>query len=160
LGVAPNFLINNRFDSIPMAIEESSVVAAAAKAAQFWMDRGGFRAEVLSSTKIGHVHFLFHGNSHDLHAAFPNLQPKLLEDTDRLTANMQARGGGILSTRLVDKSADLANYFQLEVRFETKDSMGANFINSCLEQMAKTLKTHCSGRIRCKIFSGSTHRGN
>ncbi|MDP4601359.1 MAG: hydroxymethylglutaryl-CoA reductase, partial [Schleiferiaceae bacterium] len=90
LGVAPNFLINNRFYSIPMAIEESSVVAAAAKAAQFWMDRGGFRAEVLSSTKIGHVHFLFHGNSHDLHAAFPNLQPALLADTDRLTANMQA----------------------------------------------------------------------
>lgn len=141
LGVAPNFLINDRFYTVPMAIEESSVVAAAAKAAQFWMDRGGFRAEVVSSTKIGHVHFLFQGNPEELHAAFPDLQPQLLADTDRLTANMQARGGGILSTRLVDKTADLDRYFQIEVRFETKDSMGANFINSCLEQMAKTLKS-------------------
>lgn len=151
LGVAPNFLINNRFYTIPMAIEESSVVAAAAKAAQFWMDRGGFKAEVLSSTKIGHVHFLFHGNSEELIAAFEKLQPALLADTDRLTANMQARGGGILSTRLVDKSADLANYFQLEVRFETKDSMGANFINSCLEQMAKSLKAHL-GEERVEVI--------
>jgi hydroxymethylglutaryl-CoA reductase len=34
----------------------------------------------------------------------------------------------------------IENYFQLHVTFETKDSMGANFINSCLEQIAKTLK--------------------
>jgi hydroxymethylglutaryl-CoA reductase len=106
------------------------------------MDRGGFKAQVLSSTKIGHVHFLYHGDAAVLKEAFASLQPLLLRDTDRLTANMQARGGGILETRLVDKSADLENYFQLEVRFETKDSMGANFINSCLEQMAKTLKAH------------------
>ncbi len=30
LGVAPNFLINGKYSTIPMAIEESSVVAAAA----------------------------------------------------------------------------------------------------------------------------------
>ena len=52
LGVAPNFLINGTSYTIPMAIEESSVVAAASKAAKFWYDRGGFKAEVLSTTKI------------------------------------------------------------------------------------------------------------
>ena len=46
LGVAPNFLINDTFYTIPMAIEESSVVAAASKAAKFWLERGGFKAEV------------------------------------------------------------------------------------------------------------------
>src|SRR5690606_18156904 len=56
-GVAPNFLINNRVYTIPMAIEESSVVAAASKAAKFWMDRGGFKTQVISTTKIGQVHF-------------------------------------------------------------------------------------------------------
>ena len=47
LGVAPNFLINNKLYTIPMAIEESSVVAAASKAAKFWLDRGGFKAKVI-----------------------------------------------------------------------------------------------------------------
>ena len=37
LGVAPNFLINDKLHTIPMAIEESSVVAAASKAAKFWL---------------------------------------------------------------------------------------------------------------------------
>ena len=44
LGVAPNFMINGDIISMPMAIEESSVVAAASKAAQFWLNRGGFKA--------------------------------------------------------------------------------------------------------------------
>ena len=60
-GVAPNFLINDKMHVIPMTIEESSVVAAASNAAKFWMERGGFKAEVLSTTKVGQVHFMFHG---------------------------------------------------------------------------------------------------
>ena len=50
------------------------------------------------------------------------------------------RGGGITSIELRDKSLELENYYQLHVTFETIDSMGANFINSCLEQLAKTFK--------------------
>jgi hydroxymethylglutaryl-CoA reductase len=53
---------------------------------------------------------------------------------------MQKRGGGILDIELRNKTNELENYFQLHATFETKDSMGANFINSCLEQFAKTLK--------------------
>ena len=45
-----------------MAIEESSVVAAASKAAKFWYDRGGFKAKVISTEKIGQVHFTYHGD--------------------------------------------------------------------------------------------------
>jgi hydroxymethylglutaryl-CoA reductase len=45
---------------------------------------------------------------------------------------------------LVDKTAELENYYQIHATFETKDSMGANFINSCLEQFAKTFKANAS----------------
>ena len=51
-GVAPNFLINGKVYCIPMAIEESSVVAAASKNAAFWMKRGGFKSKVISTTKL------------------------------------------------------------------------------------------------------------
>ena len=53
---------------------------------------------------------------------------------------MTKRGGGILDIELVDKTNDIKNYFQLNATFDTVDSMGANFINSCLEQFAKTIK--------------------
>ncbi|MHA7842264.1 MAG: hydroxymethylglutaryl-CoA reductase, degradative [Winogradskyella sp.] len=138
LGVAPNFSINNKLYTIPMAIEESSVVAAASKSAKFWLDRGGFKTEVISTEKIGQVHFTFDGDLEALQAFFKNIKPKLFEDTKAITKNMERRGGGILDIELRNKSEDLEHYYQLHATFETLDAMGANFINSCLEQFAKT----------------------
>lgn len=139
-GVAPNFLINNQVYAIPMAIEESSVVAAASKAAKFWLDRGGFKTRVISTTKIGQVHFMYHGHFKTLERFFERVKPKLFENAKPLTKNMEARGGGILDIALQDKTKDLKGYYQLHATFETLDAMGANFINSCLEQFAETLK--------------------
>ena len=146
-GVAPNFLINEKMYVIPMTIEESSVVAAASNAAKFWMDRGGFKAEVLSTTKVGQVHFMFHGAFSELEALFKTIKPQLFEQTKAITKNMEARGGGILDIALVDKTEKLSGYYQLHITFETKDAMGANFINSCLEQIATTFKA-CSKDIQ------------
>jgi hydroxymethylglutaryl-CoA reductase len=140
LGVAPNFLINNRLYTIPMAIEESSVVAAASKAAKFWLDRGGFKTKVISTTKIGQVHFIFKGDFSKLKSFFEEVKPKLLSDSKDLTKNMESRGGGILDIELRDKTENIDGYYQLHASFETLDAMGANFINSCLEQFAKTFK--------------------
>ena len=140
LGIAPNFLINGKYYTVPMAIEESSVVAAAAKSAKYWSERGGFKATVLNSEKIGQVHFTFNGDASKLEAFFNTIKNKFYEDTNATTANMQKRGGGIVDIVLKDKTALIENYFQLHATFQTKDSMGANFINSCLEQFAKTLK--------------------
>ncbi len=145
LGVAPNFLINGKHYTIPMAIEESSVVAAASKAAKFWLDRGGFKAEVISTTKIGQVHFMYNGNVELLKSYFEFIKPQLLSDTKSITKNMEKRGGGILDIELVDKTKSLDNYYQLHASFDTQDAMGANFINSCLEQFAKTFKDNANG---------------
>jgi len=144
LGVAPNFLINGKYSTIPMAIEESSVVAASAKAANFWSTRGGFKATVLNTEKIGQVHFIYKGDASKLNAFFSQIKSKFYDETESLTTNMQKRGGGILDIILNDKTNLMPNYFQLHATFETKDSMGANFINSCLEQFAKTLKEEAS----------------
>jgi len=144
LGVAPNFLINSKHYTIPMAIEESSVVAAASKAAKFWLERGGFKAEVISTTKIGQVHFMYKGDFKLLKAYFEFIKPQLLTDTKSITKNMERRGGGILDIELIDKTNSLENYYQFHVSFETQDAMGANFINSCLEQFAKTFKENTS----------------
>jgi hydroxymethylglutaryl-CoA reductase len=139
MGIAPNFLINGRYYSVPMVIEESSVVAAAAKSAKFWSTRGGFKATVLNTEKIGQVHFLYYGASRKLEMFFESVKNELLASTDGITKNMRSRGGGIVAIELRDRTAELEHYYQLHVTFETKDSMGANFINSCLEQLAKTL---------------------
>ncbi len=140
LGVAPNFTINGKNYTIPFAIEESSVVAAASKAAKFWGARGGFKTTILGTEKIGQVHFIYEGDKQKLTEYFNFVKPFLLSETEGITKNMQKRGGGISDIQLVDKTEALENYYQLHATFQTKDSMGANFINSCLEQFAKTFK--------------------
>lgn len=150
LGVAPNFLINGRYRTIPMVIEESSVVAAAAKAAKFWAARGGFKATVINTEKIGQVHFIYNGDVAKLQQFFTDSKQQFFIATEHITANMQKRGGGILDIELRDKTAVIDNYFQLHATFETKDSMGANFINSCLEAFAQTLKEEA---LRYDVFS-------
>ena len=140
LGIAPNFLINGKLYAIPMAIEESSVVAAASKAAKFWLNRGGFKTEILGTEKVGQVHFFYVGDEKKLESFFPILKPKLIAEAKSLTKNMEERGGGITQITLRPKTDELDNYYQLHCTFETMDAMGANFINSCLEQFAATLK--------------------
>ena len=139
-GIAPNFVINNREYVIPMVVEESSVVAAASLVGKFWSTRGGFKTTVIGTTKIGQVHFMFAGNKEELETYFNQNKVELFAATASITKNMEKRGGGILEIELVDKTAKLANYYQLHVTFETKDSMGANFINSCLEAIANQFR--------------------
>ena len=140
LGIAPNFLINNELYAIPMAIEESSVVAAASKAAKFWLAHGGFKTSILGTEKIGQVHFMYSGDSRKLQDFFTQVKPTLLSEAKAITKNMEKRGGGVSNIELRDLSSKLPHYFQLHCTFETLDAMGANFINSCLEQFAQTFK--------------------
>jgi hydroxymethylglutaryl-CoA reductase len=139
-GIAPNFLINEINYMVPMVIEESSVIAAASSSAKFWAERGGFHAEVISSEKIGQVHFLWKGDPDKLQNAMPELKRDLLAGTKGITSNMEGRGGGILDIQLIKMIEEIEDYYQLKVSFETVDSMGANFINSVLEEFARLLK--------------------
>jgi hydroxymethylglutaryl-CoA reductase len=140
LGVVPNVLINDKLYCVPMVIEESSVVAACAKASNFWLTRGGFHAEILGLTKIGQVHFIWNGDVLKLYELFNAKKAELLESVEPLTFNMKNRGGGLLDLRLIDRTADEQGYYQLLGEFNTCDAMGANFINSILESLGRTWK--------------------
>ncbi|MBS4057969.1 MAG: hydroxymethylglutaryl-CoA reductase [Bacteroidetes bacterium] len=150
-GIAPNVIINGRNYLIPMVIEESSVVAAASAAAKFWSERGGFKSLVLSTKKVGQVHFNWAGPATLLFDLMPALDRMLREAAKPITANMEKRGGGILEIKLIDLTDKIENYYQLLVTFETKDSMGANFINSVLEEFGQTLKVFLSEQTQLSV---------
>lgn len=137
-GVAPNFVINGKQYMVPMVTEESSVVAAASRAAAFWAKNGGFVAKVNDTEKIGQIWFQWAGEANTLF----NIQEKLFEElkkaTSATTQSMEKRGGGIIGMELLPQP-ELDAIWQLQIRFNTADSMGANFINSCLEEMKQPL---------------------
>ena len=141
-SLAPNFVVNGKNLFFPLVSEESSVVAALSNAAGFWAKRGGFHAEVLGTEKKGQVHFCWNGNPEYLQSLFPEIRSKLLAESTFLTAKMEERGGGITQIELKSLPHFLPNYYQLDAGFETCDAMGANFINSCLEQFGKSLQEY------------------
>ncbi len=139
LGVAPNFVINGIEYCVPMVTEESSVVAAAASGAKFWMDRGGIHTKIIGTIKTGQIHFLWYGDG-DLLATFKDeLAAYLVGVSSHITRNMDERGGGIKQISLINMTDREPGYYQLLVELDTKDSMGANFINSVLEVCAEAL---------------------
>ena len=150
-GVAPNVIVNGHNYLVPLVIEESSVVAAASSSAKFWSERGGFKAEVIEVIKIGQVHFTWKGDKQKLLSVFNDLKSYLRDSVREITANMEARGGGVVDYELIDMTKEVNDYYQLKVSFNTVDSMGANFINSCLEEFAVALQTYFREKT---IFEG------
>ena len=142
-SVGPNFLINNQIYCVPMVIEESSVVAAASKSAKFWLDKGGFHAEILGTQKEGTVYFKFTGDPATLMELFLQKKQGLIDRVSPLTENMVKRGGGIIDVKLMSIEEDDQDVgrgiYKLQVSFETCDAMGANFINSILEAFAEII---------------------
>ena len=151
-GLAPNFKIDDKIHCIPMVIEESSVIAAASKAAKFWDDKGGFKTEIISTTKVGQVHFTYEGEFELLKDLFNSNKKAFFEDSKSITKNMEKRGGGIVDIELINKTAELEHYHQLHCTFQTADAMGANFINSCLEQFGKTLERITQPKLDLEII--------
>lgn len=140
MGLAPNFLINDDLLTLPMVVEESSVVAAAAHASKFWAMNGGFHAEIKGLLKVGQVHFTWEGRKDQLLNVFESFKEGLRASMAHLTSRMEMRGGGIASIEIRETSEYLPGAYQLFVTFLTAEAMGANFINSVLEALALEFK--------------------
>lgn len=156
MGIVPNVYLNAQQYWVPMVTEESSVVAAASYAAKFWARRGGFRTRVIGTTKVGQIHFFWHGKAAQLEPLWQNLQQRLLKSSEYLSENMKKRGGGITGMEYNDFSHLIPHYHRIHVYFNTADAMGANYINSCLEAMAKELplfmSTYFKGSLaQCEV---------
>ncbi len=147
-GIAPGFIINGKSYVIPMAIEESSVIAAASKAAKFWSNNGGFKTKVISTAKVGQLFFSSEWNFENLIELMSQIKEVLRKSVSYITRNMETRGGGISGFEL-DYDNEIDTYC-LMIEFETIDSMGANFINSCLETMGSELVNFLKARDTTK----------
>src|SRR5919108_2052221 len=157
MGIATNFVINDREYVIPMAIEEPSVIAAVSKAAKISKVRGGFTAEADDPLMIGQVQVV--GLGKVKHAA-----AKLLRNKRQLLAIANSKSRSVAAVdlqmrQLRDKSPNkMGNMLLVELIIDTKDAMGANAINTMCEAIAPRVAEITRGEVVLKILSNYATR--
>mgnify|MGYP001191670238 CR=1 FL=1 len=153
-----NFKINGKEFIIPMAIEEPSVVAAASNGAKLCLPEG-FSALADEPVMTGQIQIVGLANAVESAKKLEQGRKKIEEKADALSLGMKARGGGYrgMETRVLGTSRGemLVVYFHVDVR----DAMGANTINTLLEEIAPAL-IEClgEGKTRAKILTNLADR--
>jgi hydroxymethylglutaryl-CoA reductase len=153
LGLAVNFLINGKDYIIPMATEESSVVAAASNAAKIARIKGGFSTTCSEPLMIGQLQMLHIGDV--VTAAQEILKHKeqlliLANSQDKILVDL---GGGAkdLEVRILD--SPLGTMIVTHLIVDVRDAMGANAVNTMCEALAPMLEEISGGKVRLKILS-------
>ena len=150
LGIATNFVINGKEYLVPMAIEESSVIAAASHAAKLAKSRGGFKASAESSIMRGQIQVT---NLLDIKKAIHVIsknKESLLRTVNSISKNVRALD---LKTRIVENEIDGTKMLAAELYVDCKDSMGANTINSMCELLGPEIEQKTGGKVILKILS-------
>ncbi len=154
LGIATNFLINNREYMIPFVIEEPSVVAAASYGAKLARAGGGFIAESDQPIMIGQIQLTKVPLIEDAQKKILEKKKEIIEYANTVDPMVIVKfGGGLrdIKTRIVDSSVGQMLIIHLLV--DCRDAMGANAINTLAETLAPQFEELSGGKARLKIIS-------
>lgn len=153
LGIATNFTVNERDHLVPMAVEESSIVAAASHAAKIARKKGGFVAEYTGSIAIGQIQIL---GIEDFKTASTNIlrnKDNLLKLANSTNEKLVDLGGGAKDIEIREVDGKLEKYLVVHLIVDVKDAMGANAVNTMLEKIKSEIENFTSGKVLLKIIS-------
>ncbi len=140
LGVATNFVIDGKDFVIPMAVEETSIIAAASKTARWVRDEGGsISTESIGQLIIGQIQVAkVQDYARFVEILNAHKQNLIASANQHVAHGLVARGGGVkaIEIRKVPRG-DGSDMAVLHVLADPCDAMGANIIN----QVCEFLKT-------------------
>lgn len=159
LGVARYFRVNGRDVSVPMAIEEPSVVAGASFMAKLALPSGGFFAESDPPEMIGQIQVL---DLPDLALAKKQLlaeKDNLLSEVAEVDPILMKLGGGPrdLEVREITESP-VGPFLVVHLVYDVRDAMGANAVNTAVERLAPRVERITGGRVLLKILTNLADR--
>jgi hydroxymethylglutaryl-CoA reductase len=159
LGIALNFIVNGREVLIPMAIEEPSVVAGASFMAKLARASGGFTAQADPPEMIGQIQLLCLSDLTSARQAILENKPALLAEIAELDPVLKRLGGGPrdLEVRLIDASP-IGPFLVVHLVYDVRDAMGANAVNTAVEQLAPRLEDLTGGKAHLRILSNLADR--
>ena len=153
LGIAMNFLINNRDYMIPMAIEEPSVVAAATYAAKMARKKGGFFTSSTDPVMIGQIQAVDIQDPFAAKMKILSAKKEILQKANDMDPMLVSVGGGAkgLEVKVID--AQSGPMIITELHVDCRDAMGANAVNTMAEAVAPMIERLTGGRVYLRIIS-------
>ena len=153
LGIAMNFLINNKEYMIPMAIEEPSVVAAATYAAKMARKKGGFFTSSTDPIMIGQIQTVDIKDPFAAKMKILAAKNELLQKANDQDPMLVSVGGGAkdLEVKVIDTTTGPMVITELQV--DCRDAMGANAVNTMAEAIAPMIERITSGKVYLRIIS-------
>jgi hydroxymethylglutaryl-CoA reductase len=159
LGIAQNFRINGREVLVPMVVEEPSVVAGASFMARLARSGGGFNAHTTPPQMIGQMQIINVPNPELARLMLYERQADLLEETKKVDPVLLRLGGGPhgMEVRLLEHPA-IGPFLVLHLIYDVRDAMGANAINTAMEQLAPLVEQITGGKVHLRILSNLADR--
>jgi hydroxymethylglutaryl-CoA reductase len=153
LGIAVNFLINNRDYLIPMAIEEPSVVAAASYAAKMARDGGGFYTSSTPPIMIGQIQAVGIKDPYAAKMRITQAKEEILKKANDQDPVLVSAGGGArdLDAKIIDTTQ--GSMLITELHVDCRDAMGANAVNTMAEAVAPMIERITGGHVYLRIIS-------
>lgn len=151
LGVAVNFLINGKDYLIPMATEESSVVAAASNAAKICRSLGGFKAETTDPVMIGQIQLLT-DEPEKAKKAIDAGREKIIGIANAKDPRLVSLGGGAKDVEVREIGAGKGMLI-IHLLVDVRDAMGANAVNTMCEAASPYIEEISGGKTLLKIVS-------
>jgi len=161
LGVAVNFVVDGVDRLVPMAVEESSVVAAASNMARIVRETGGFHTESLGVEMIGQIQLRDVPDGPTAVAALTERQAEIRAAADALDPRLVARGGGCrgIECRLFSpEETGEGTVLVVHLHVDCVDAMGANTINTMCETLAPRLAEWTGATVGLRILSNLADR--
>ena len=153
LGIATNFLINDRDYLIPMVIEEPSVIAAASKAAKIARENGGFIASADKSLMIGQIQVVDLPEPLSAGKEVLGAKARILKAANEKSRTLAKAGAGAKDVSFRVIGTELGSMLIVELTIDVKDAMGANIVNTMCEAVAPLIEELTGGRVLLRILS-------
>jgi hydroxymethylglutaryl-CoA reductase len=153
LGIAVNFLVNDKNYMIPMAIEEPSVVAAASYAAKMARGGGGFHTSSTPPVMIGQVQVVGVKDPYAARMRLLEAKAEILKKANEQDPPLVSAGGGArdLEAKVIDTSK--GQMLIAELLVDCRDAMGSNAVDTMAEAVAPLIERVAEGKVHLRIIS-------
>lgn len=155
MGVATNFRIDGKDYVIPMAVEETSIIAALSKTAKWIRQQGDIHTSIEGDCILGQIQFAHVNDLEQLTSVFHQNKTFLIEKANEdVAATMVKRGGGVTDLQLRSLIRPDGNLMAvIHLMMNSCDAMGANIINQVLEYLKPLIEQLTHEQVSMCILS-------